>query len=1153
MKSFAHLSLHTEYSIVDSVVRVDRLAKSCKARHIFAVALTDLTNLFACWQFQRQLRAYGVKPIFGADIRVLNGAESQDRLLLLARDQEGLRNLFKLMTCAYTKYEVHSCVSMQQLASLADGLIALSGGMQGRIGRLLINSDVAAATLAANELKDVFPNRFYLELSRTGRDNEEAYLTHVVEIAQELQLPVVATNDVRLVDRSDFPAHETRYCVAHKQRIGSTEHEKLYSEQQYLRSAKEMSDLFQDLPDALENANEIAKRCTVEIPSGLYLPQFRTERKGSPEELIDTIALERLNTVLDHYESTNKSFSDRETYHNRLWTELEVIKQMGFAGYFLIVGDIVSWAKQKGIPVGPGRGSGAASLVAYVLGIVDIDPIEYELMFERLLNPERVSLPDFDIDFCMNRRNEVIEYVSELYGRASVAQIVSFNTFGSKVAIKDAARALGKPRGLAERIAQLIPIQGVQPIPIAQAVAEVAELETMVRSNPDAELIVERGQEVEGLVRNRGKHAAGVVIAPDDLDGYVPIYTESSENEWVTQLDKKDVEELGLVKFDFLGLKTLTVIDMALEHVNAHREHQGLDPLSLINLAMDDAQVFKSLHDGETTGIFQLESLGMRQKVKDLNPTDLEDLIALLALFRPGPLDTGVTDRYIRRKNKLEDVKYLHPIHEKVLSKTFGLMVYQEDVMNLARELAGFSMGEADRLRSAMGKKNEAEMLELQPKFIEGCVQNGVRKNVANEIYEDMRKFARYAFNRAHTVGYAIVAYQTAYLRHYYPAEFLAAIASCDNDRDAIKSFMDEANRLGVNIEQPSVNASRWEFVGNKDKITVGFAAVRGVSQDEAQRIMEARSSDPFESVFDLCERAELHRRNRLMLEKLIHAGALDCIEPEKPIAVKRAEFLAQVETATHAAEQQAERVKQNLGDLFGASEDSANVVPLPEVEPIALRKLLIDEGDTLGFYVSGHPVAEYRPELEKLCSHQDLTTIEKVSPDQTRTVAGMVKNSRVGETRTGKKYTRIQVEDEHGTKELSLFDENAVVRDLPKTGEIIIAYFSVKLEKKTKDKRVQTTKISSISKIRKEHRATVEIDMLDQNGRSDLVRLLRSTLRTWRANECTVRVNCASNGVAAQLELGPDWNVCASPELMDELKNQFGNDSVRVAYYDDL
>ncbi|MYD46832.1 MAG: DNA polymerase III subunit alpha [Gammaproteobacteria bacterium] len=1153
MKAFAHLSVHTEYSIVDSVVRIDQLAERCKARKIFAVALTDLTNLFACWLFQHKLRAKGVKPIFGTDVRILDGSENKDRLLLLAKDQDGLRNLYKLMTIAYTKYEIHGCITMQQLTALADGLIALSGGTHGKIGRLIANSDTEGATQAAIELSQMFSDRFYLELTRTGWEQEEAYITHAVDLAQELRIPLVATNDVRFVDQSDYSAHETRFCVAHKQRIGNGEHEKFYSDQQYLRSPKEMSELFNDLPDALENAIEIAKRCTVEIPSGRYLPQFRTERQGAPEELIDEIAHERLNAVFEADDSANKQISDREVYVNRLQKELEVIKQMGFAGYFLIVGDIVSWAKQQEIPVGPGRGSGAASLVAYTLGIVDIDPIKYELMFERLLNPERVSLPDFDIDFCMNRRNEVIEYVTDLYGRASVAQIVSFNTFGSKVAVKDAARALGKPRGLAEKIANLIPIRGVQPIPIAEAIAEVSELGTMVQTDPDVETIVQRGMEVEGLVRNRGKHAGGVVIAPDDLDRYVPIYTETSESESVTQLDKKDVEELGLVKFDFLGLKTMTVIAMAMESINAERKRRKQEPLSPMALPMDDPKVFESLHEGETTGIFQLESIGMRQKVKDLNPTDLEDLIALLALFRPGPLDTGVTDRYIRRKNKLEDVKYLHPIHEKVLSKTFGLMVYQEDVMNLARELAGFSMGEADKLRSAMGKKNEAEMLELQPKFIEGCVQNGVRDNVALEIYEDMRKFARYAFNRAHTVGYAIVAYQTAYLKHYYPAEFLAALASCESERDTIKFFMDEAKRLDVRVGQPSVNESEWDFVGREDKITVGFAAVRGIAQEEAQRIVEARSTGSFTSLFDLCERADFHRRNRNLLVSLIHAGALDCIEAQKPIAIKRAEFLAQVDTATHAVEQKAERERQKLGDLFGASDDAENTLPVPDVEPISLRKLLFDEGKTLGFYVSGHPIEEYRPELQKLCSHQNLTTIDRVSPDQTRTVAGMVKEARVGETRSGNKVTRIQVEDEHGNRELSLFAENAMTKDLPKAGEIVVAYFSVKVERKTKDKRVQTTKIATISKIRNENQATVEIDMQDQNGRSDSVRVLRNTLRAWRANECSVRVNCAIDGGLTQLELGSEWNVCASPELMDELKNQFGSDSVRVAYYDDL
>ena len=1152
MKTFSHLSLHTEYSIVDSVVRIERLAKVCKARNIFAVALTDLTNLFACWQFQHKLRSHGIKPIFGADVRVLDGLENQDRLILLAKDQTGLNNLFKVMTSAYTDYEVHSCITMSQLSKLADGLIVLSGGRQGRVGRHLLNSDIEGAKQAATELNSFFSGRFYLELSRTGRDNEEAYLTHAVEVAQELQIPVVATNDVRFINQLDFSVHETRYCVAHKKRIGSAAHEKIYSEQQFLRSAEEMSEIFEDIPDALENANEIAKRCTAEIQSGRYLPQYRTERKIAPEEEIDEIAHEKLDSVFENYESVGKPFAGREVYVNRLKTELEIIKQMGFAGYFLMVGDVVSWAKKQDIPVGPGRGSGSASLVAYVLGIIDIDPIEYGLMFERLLNPERVSLPDFDIDFCMNRRNEVIEYVTELYGRASVAQIVSFNTFGSKVAVKDAARALGKPRGLAEKIAQLIPIRGVQPIPLAEAVKEVPELRTLVQTNPEVELIMQRGMEVEGLIRNRGRHAGGVVIAPGDLDHYVPIYTESSERDWVTQLDKKDVEEVGLVKFDFLGLKTVTVIAMALESVNADRKQQGLTPLTSITLPMDDAEVFASLHKGETTGVFQLESMGMRQKLKDLRPTNLEDLIALISLFRPGPLDTGVTDQYIRRKNKLEDVKYLHPIHEKVLSKTFGLMVYQEDVMNLARELAGFSMGDADTLRSAMGKKDEAVMLELQPKFIDGCVQNGVKSSVAQEIYEDMRMFARYAFNRAHAAGYAIVAYQTAYLRHYYPAEFLAALATCESDRDTIKTFMDEAHRLELSIAHPNINESNWEFVGWQGKLTIGLSGVRGISQDEAERIVNARETGPFSSMWDMCVRAALHRRNRPLLERLIYAGALDCLEPEKSIAVKRAEYLAQVDKLTHAAEQQAEREEQKLNDLFGTDDDSTNTLSVPKVEPIPLRKLLLEEGTSLGFYVSGHPIEEYRSELEKLCSHQNLLTIETVSPDSTRTVAGMVKNSRVGETRSGKRVTRIQLEDEHGSKELSLFDEHALTRKLPQTGEIVVAYFMVKVEKKTKEKRVQTTKVATISKIRNEYRASVEIDMQVQNGRSDFLRTLQDSLRAWRANECSVVVNYANNGYETKIRLGPRWNVCASPELLDELSQRFGSEAVRVSYYQD-
>ena len=1148
MDSFAHLSVHTEFSLIDSVLRIEDLAANCQSRDIFAVAITDYANLFGFWQFQRQLKATGIKPIFGVDLKVIDG-EHRDRIKLLAKSPQGWSNLRKLMTAAYLISGEHGCIEPEHLQKYSEDLIVLSGGTQGQIGRLLLEGSFNEAEQQAQVLKRLYGDHFYLELSRTQRDYEEEYASHVIPLADEQKIPLVATNDVVFLNVDDFSGHEARFCIAHKQTIGDGSHEIRYSPQQYLKSASEMVELFKDMPDALDNAVEIAYRCTVDIPSQFHLPQFKTERAGTPDELITSISQERLTKMLDARAERGNPVDDRAVYFERLDTELDVIKEMGFSGYFLIVGDFVTWAKNNAIPVGPGRGSGSASLVAFVLGIIDIDPIQFDLMFERLLNTERVSMPDFDIDFCMNRRGEVIDYVTELYGRSQVAQIVSFNRFGSKTAVRDVTRVLGKPHGLGDRIAKLIPLQGVTPLSLEEAVKKVKELKHMLASQEEVTEIIELAKKVEGLVKTTGRHAAGVVIAPTEMDEYVPVYTETPAGDVLTQLDKQDVEALGLVKFDFLGLKTVTAIDGGCESINTHVLDSNDSPFQILDIPLDDPQVFASLQEGHTTGIFQLESSGMRQKLKELKPTSLEDIIALQALYRPGPLDTGVTDSYIRRKNKLEKVKFDHPIIERVLAKTYGLMVYQEDVMNLARELAGFSMGHADVLRQAMGKKNEDAMVKLETEFIDGCLVNGVRASTAKKIYADMRKFAGYAFNRAHAASYALVAYQTAYLRTYYPAEYLASLASCETEPSAVKSVIDECRRLGVRVQNPSVNDSEYHFLGSQNSIIVGLGAIKQLEEKVAKRIVEARGERPYESLMDLCIRAHLLRKNRTDLERLIYAGALDCLEPEKPVNIARAEFLASIETFTHAAEQTAARNADRQLDMFGSDETSNISIVIPKVPRLPDHEMFVHEESTLGFFLSGHPLDSVRAELQHLCSRQDLTTIQSANSNgTTNTVAGIVKRVRNSETRSGKRLTRILLEDEHGGFEFAIFDDSEKVPQFD-TGEIAIAFFKVQKEKGSDELNVRTSRMCSISERRCEKHAEIEIDVDQNSSNNTFVRDLREVLMDYRFAGCTVRVNLQRNGSVGCFELGEEWRVNPTVSLMERLYQTFGIQAVRITY----
>ena len=810
MALFAHLSLHTEFSIADGLVRVEALAERAREMGFSAVAITDLGNLFGTLKFYKACRTAGVKPIIGLELEIFEQAKSY-RLIVLATNQLGYRNLLKLASRSYVRSQDRGTCQKEWLEELNEGLILLSGGRGGDVGMALINTETSEAAERAAHWNKVFSNRYYIELSRTGRGDEDEYISAAVALAELNGIPVVATNEVRFLEPNDFEAHEARVCIQEGRTLDDPRRERCFSDQQYLRSGDEMAELFADIPEAVENAYEISRRCNLLVDLDTYhLPIYPVPDDTSLEELLTSTAQKALKDYLRNASSGSDEINSAK-YLARLDYELGVINEMGFAGYFLIVMEFVNWAKQRKIPVGPGRGSGAASLVSFCLGITDLDPLQYDLLFERLLNPERVSMPDLDIDFCMERRDEVINHVAELYGAEAVSQIATFGTMAARAVVRDVARVQGKPYGLADRLSKLIPFE--VGMTLDKAVAQEEELRAFIDESDEVAEIMDMAYPLEGLVRNVGRHAGGVVIAPSALESYVPLYTETLGGAKVSQFDKDDVEEAGLVKFDFLGLKTLTIVDWAVADVNQSRLRSGRELIDIREIPLDDEPTYELLRSAETTAIFQLESEGMKDLIRRLLPDNINDLIALVALFRPGPLQSGAVEDYISRKHGRTPVNYPHPQLKSVLSTTYGVMLYQEDVMSVSQELAGFSLGQADLLRKAMGKKNPEEMAKMRATFLEGSAANEVDANVANDIFDQMEKFAGYAFNKAHSAAYAMLSFQTAWLKTHYPAQFMAAVLSADMQNiDKVVTLVDEASRMGIHVNSPDVNQSEFKF-----------------------------------------------------------------------------------------------------------------------------------------------------------------------------------------------------------------------------------------------------------------------------------------------------------------------------------------------------
>ncbi|MET0229523.1 MAG: DNA polymerase III subunit alpha, partial [Rhodanobacteraceae bacterium] len=1041
---FIHLHVHSEYSLIDSTIRVGDLVAACAGAGMPAVALTDQSNLFALVKFYKAAEAAGIKPIAGCDLWVADheGRAQPHRLTVLCQNREGYLNLSRLLSRAYAegRHGDLAIVDLEWLDAANAGLIALAG-RESEIGRLILGGRDDYARARADRMRARFPDRFYLEAARTHRPNEDVFLEGALALAETLDLPVVASNDVRFLARDDFEAHEARVCIHAGRVLADPKRPREYSADQYLKTPAEMAALWSDLPELVENSVELAKRCNLELSFGKYfLPAFPVPSEHTLDSFIRASAREGLESRLAKHPPA-AGFT-REDYDERLVLELDVIVQMGFPGYFLIVADFINWAKQHDIPVGPGRGSGAGSLVAYALGITDLDPLRYDLLFERFLNPERVSLPDFDVDFCMDRRDEVIDYVAAKYGRDRVSQIITYGTMAAKAVLRDTGRVLGMPYGQVDRIAKLLPKVPLD-LSLEDALGRsdksrkepdrvVGEFRQLYATDEEVKELVDLALKLEDLTRNAGKHAGGVVIAPGPLSDYAPLFSEGGGEGLVTQFDKDDVEAVGLVKFDFLGLRTLTIIDWAVKAINAKRSTRGESPVDIAALPTDDPGSYALLKRCQTTAVFQLESRGMRDLVKKLQPDTFEDIIALVALFRPGPLQSGMVDDFIARKHGRADVSYPHALLEPILKPTYGVIVYQEQVMQIAQVLAGYSLGGADLLRRAMGKKKPEEMAKQRVTFETGAAENGIEARVATSIFDLMEKFAEYGFNKSHSAAYALVAYQTAWLKAHYPAEFMAAVLSADMDNtDKVVNFLGEARTMQLTVQPPDINASNYMFEASDDRtIVYGLGAVKGVGRGAVESIVAARrSGGAFRDMPDFCRRVDAQKINKRVLEALILSGSMDALGPN------RASLALQLPEAVRAAEQQARDAEAGQHDMFGAA-SAAPVAstPLPTAPEWPIERKLAGERETLGHYLSGHPTDSWKMLIARIATSPIGDIDQHYKPlapgerrgrfsDQSYTIAGQV----IAIRKRGDTMAFVQVEDWSGRVEVSLFREAAI------------------------------------------------------------------------------------------------------------------------------
>ncbi|MDK9692364.1 MULTISPECIES: DNA polymerase III subunit alpha [Azospira] len=1146
--SFVHLRLHSEYSITDGIVRLDDAVARAIADGQPAMALTDLANAFGLVKFYNACRGKGVKPVAGADVWIANETETDRpfRLLLLVRSHRGYLQLCELLSRAYLAEGRRDRAEIKRAwfdEVGCDGLIALSGAKDGDVGDALLagNRDLAAARARAWSAQ--FPQAFYLEVQRAGHPQQEQLVSATADLGADLELPLVATHPIQFLDADDFKAHEARVCIAEGYVLGDRRRPKTFTEQQYFKTQAEMAELFADLPEALENTLEIAKRCNLTLTLGKnFLPQFPTPDGISLDQHLINEAKAGLEKRLELlFPDPEERQRRRPEYDERLEIETKTIVQMGFPGYFLIVADFINWGKHNGVPVGPGRGSGAGSLVAYSLGITDLDPLQYALLFERFLNPERVSMPDFDIDFCQDNRWRVIEYVRHKYGVDAVSQIATFGTMSSKAVIRDVGRVLDLPYNFCDSLSKLIPVEANKPVSLAQALEMEPQLKEKMEEEEEVAELFELAMKLEDLTRNVGMHAGGVLIAPGKLTDFCPLYAQPGSDSVVSQYDKDDVEKVGLVKFDFLGLRNLTIIELAVEYV----ERLTGEKLDLLSLPFTDPAAYQILKDANTTAIFQVESEGMKKLLKKLAPDRFEDIIAVLALYRPGPLGSGMVDDFILRKKGQQKIDYFHPDLKGCLDPTYGVIVYQEQVMQISQIIGGYTLGGADMLRRAMGKKKAEEMAKHRETIAEGAKKKGYDPALAEQLFDLMTKFAEYGFNKSHTAAYAMVTYHTAWLKAHHCSAFMAATMSSDMDNtDTVKIFYEDTVKNGIKVLPPDVNHSDYRFVPVDGKtIRYGLGAVKGTGQQAVECILAARAEGgPFKDLFDFCLRVDKRLVNRRTIEALIRAGAFDTLDPSRD----RAQLIASVSIAMEAADQAERNAHQGgLFEMFGSGDDAVAEAPqYVSVRPWSDKQRLLEEKTALGFFYSGHPFDSIRSEAKRFAG-RPLSALAPAREPQT--LAGVVMDLRVKMTSRGRMGIIILDDGSCPSLEVTVYSEVFDAhRNKLKVDEPLIIEGKVSKDDFRDGLRIVAENLYTLPEARTRFARQLRLSM---NGQAD-ARKLQELLTPFRMEGgCPVRIAYRNGEAQCELILGEGTRVRPDDDLLQTLQDWLSPAGVELQY----
>ncbi|WP_240783535.1 DNA polymerase III subunit alpha [Stenotrophobium rhamnosiphilum] len=1171
--SFVHLRLHTEFSLTDGIVRVEpprrkgggsgaTLTVRAAELNLPAVAITDRNNLFAMVKFYKAAEGAGIKPVVGADVWLEERVKGDgpERLTLLVQNDLGYRNLTRIISLSYTDGQAKGSplVRREWLTAYNEGLIALTG-RDGAIYRSLLADNVQSALEAVKELRANFEGRLYLEVARCKRPNDEEWVRAATLLARHVGLPLVASNDVRFLNRDEFEVHEARVCIAQGRMLNDEKRPREYTEEQYLKSADEMRELFADLPEAVENTLEIARRCTLTMTFGVnHLPQFPVPEGDTTDTYLRKRAFEGLDWRLTQITAAQPV----DVYRQRLDYELGIIEKMGFAGYFLVVADFIEWAKKNGCPVGPGRGSGAGSLVAYTIGVTDLDPLPYNLLFERFLNPERVSLPDFDVDFCMDNRDRVIAYVSEKYGRDHVGQIITYSTMAARGVVRDVARVMGHPYRVGDTISKLIP--NTPGATLADALDEVPELKRLYDTDEETHAVLDLGLALEGVTRGVGVHAGGVVIAPKALTAFAPLFCEPGGEGMRTQFDMKDIETVGLVKFDFLGLKTLTIIQ---EAVNLISEGRG-ETIDVLQLPLTDAKTYELYASGGTGAVFQMESPGMQKASRDLKPDTFEDIIALVSLYRPGPMD--MIPEYCKRKRGEMPIVYEHPDMEVVLHPTYGIFVYQEQVMQMSQRLAGYTLGGADLLRRAMGKKIAAEMAKQRTVFTEGAVGRGVTTEVATTVFDLMEKFANYGFNKSHAAAYALVSYQTAWLKTHYPAEFMAAVMSCDMDHtETVVAMLEECKRIHLKVHAPDVNRSFFKFtVPSPGEIVYGLGAIKGAGEAALAGIVADRQKNGrFQDIFDFCRRIDLKKANKRVLEALIFSGAMDSL------GLNRASLLKTLPKAIALAERATESANSGQNELFGLGSSTPKAEERIESEYVdewSIREKLTHERETLGFYLSGHPIEAYLDVIAQICSGRMAELIAGIPPPLPPGPDGKTKwqprsKQMFAAWVTDLRFFKGDKDDKSGraSYKVTLNDQGSLIstwidadkwlkyQPFVRVDQLIfvIAEFGMSVAKdgREAEPRIYNPDFLEPGALMADYATRLTMDW--KRPAPDVV-LLQKALTPYRsAQGAPVTVNYLNARASATLEFGQDWRIRVQDECLAALHQLLGPNCVKVQF----